>query len=146
WGHHLVRGQAMPMQRTIPVPVMGPAGAVYCSLPDWSRFAVLHLQGDRGKARLLSARTFARLHTPPPGQTYACGWNGAGDGWAGGVLRHEGTTMLWVALIVIAPERNFAVLVATNQGGPPASQACKKTVEQLVQYYATHFASGGTSQ
>ena len=66
-------------------PAMGPAGTVHCSVPDWAKFAALHLGGEPGKAKLLKPATFRALHTPPPGWDYAGGWIVVERSWAGGL-------------------------------------------------------------
>ena len=73
WGHRELKGEIQPTQLGT-APPLDPAGGVYCSLPDWSRFAALHLAAARGRPRLLKAATFRALHTPPPGFEYAGGW------------------------------------------------------------------------
>ena len=42
-------------------PSLGPAGTVHCTVPDWAKFAALHLGGDPGKAKLLKPATFRAL-------------------------------------------------------------------------------------
>ncbi len=46
WGHRVSGGQVRPTQQDN-APAMGPAGTVHCSIPDWGKFAALHLAGAR---------------------------------------------------------------------------------------------------
>jgi CubicO group peptidase (beta-lactamase class C family) len=132
WGHHSRDGHVEPTQRDN-VPVVGPAASVHCSIPDWAKFAALHLAGARGKAKLLKASTFRALHTPRPNSEYAGGWLVVQRTWAGGLaLTHNGSNAAWFATVWLAPARNFAVLVATNQGGKVAETATDEAVAALI--------------
>jgi CubicO group peptidase (beta-lactamase class C family) len=132
WGHHASRGQIEPTQ-VDNLPVLGPAATVHCSISDWARFAALHLAGARGEPRLLTLSTFRALHTPPSGFDYAGGWVATQRTWAGGpALTHNGSNTAWYATIWLAPVRNIAILVATNQGGKDAETATNEAVIELV--------------
>jgi CubicO group peptidase (beta-lactamase class C family) len=136
-------------------PAMGPAGTVHCSIADWSKFVSLHLEGDRAAskipgaaARLLKPQSFLKLHTPAGADDdnpYAMGWGVASRPWGkaepigskptgtGRVLTHSGSNTMWFCVVWIAPERDFAVLVASNQGGDKASAACDEAAWALIQ-------------
>jgi len=132
WGHH-ASGPDIKATQEDNAPSMGPAGTVHCSVPDWAKFAALHLAGDRGRAKLLKPATFRTLHTPPPGFDYAGGWMIGDRSWANGrVLTHNGSNQSWFATIWLAPARDFAILVATNQGDQSAQAACEEAVVALV--------------
>jgi CubicO group peptidase (beta-lactamase class C family) len=132
WGHQENHGRFEPVQRDNP-PCMGPAGTVHCSVPDWGKFAALHLRGAQGKARLLRPATFRTLHTPPPGGEYAGGWIVADRSWAGGpTLTHDGSNTYWYASIWIMPVLGLATMVVTNQAGAAAEAACQDATRQLI--------------
>jgi CubicO group peptidase (beta-lactamase class C family) len=132
WGHRENHGRLEPVWLDN-APCMGPAATVHCSVPDWARFAALHLRAAEGKPRLLKASTFRALHTPPPGCDYAGGWTVVERSWAGGLtLSHGGSNTYWYATIWIAPARDFATLVATNLGPEPAQTACEETTQELI--------------
>jgi CubicO group peptidase (beta-lactamase class C family) len=137
WGHHASGKESKPTQQDN-APALGPAGTVHCTIADWSKFASLHLQGARGEAKLLKPATFRILHTPPAGKDYACGWVVAANAWGGGghTLWHNGSNTSWYATISIAPARDFAILVATNQGGDAATKACDKAAAKLIESLA----------
>jgi hypothetical protein len=89
----------------------------------------------------LKPETFARLHEPAAGagQAYAMGWIVCDRGWGGGrVLMHAGTNTMWYAVVWMAPKRDFAVLVATNQGGDRAATACDRAAWALIQDHLKH--------
>ncbi len=132
WGHRVSGEKVEPTQRDN-APAMGPAGTVHCSVPDWAKFAALHLNGKPGKAKLLKSSTIQTLHTPPPGRNYAGGWIVVERSWAGGLaLNHNGSNTSWYVSIWLAPLPNFAVLVATNQGGKHAETACDEAASELI--------------
>ena len=137
WGHRDNHGHIEPVWQDN-APSMGPAGTVHCSVPDWARFAALHLRAAEGKPRLLKAATFRALHTPPPGCEYAGGWLVLERSWAGGLaLNHSGSNTYWYATIWIAPGRDFATLVATNLGPSPAQEACEAATQELIKFAMT---------
>jgi CubicO group peptidase (beta-lactamase class C family) len=132
WGHHLDGRDIKPTQQDN-APSMGPAGTVHCSVPDWAKFAGLHLAGERGDSRVLKPATLRTLHIPPPACEYAGGWNVFERSWAGGAaLNHNGSNTSWFATIWLAPARNFAILVATNQGDKQAERACDQAASALI--------------
>jgi CubicO group peptidase (beta-lactamase class C family) len=132
WGHHAEGNDIRPTLEDN-APVIGPAASVHCSVPDWAKFAALHLGGEHGRSRLLKPETFRTLHTPPPGFEYAGGWMVGDRSWANGrVLTHNGSNTCFFASIWLAPERDLAILVATNQGDEEARAACDQAVEALA--------------
>ena len=123
-------------------PAIGPAGTVHATLADWGKYVALHVAGDRaasGKApaesaKLLKPATFAKLHTPgAEGADYAMGWGIADRDWGGGrVLTHSGSNTMWFCTVWAAPERDFVVLVATNQGDDGARAGCDEAAKALI--------------
>lgn len=118
-----------------------PANHAHANLSDWARFAGAHLRGAQGHDVLVPAAMYEVMHTPAEarpegGAGYAMGWLVVEGGWAGGtVLNHAGSNSLWYAAVVIAPSKDFAVLVATNQGGPAAVKATDAAISTLIQKY-----------
>jgi CubicO group peptidase (beta-lactamase class C family) len=112
---------------------IGPAGIVHCSIGDWAKFAAANLPS--AKTKLLRPETLKKLHTAPtpaPGEPqYAMGWIVAdGQPWAGGsALTHAGSNTLWFAVAWLAPEKDFAVLVACNQAN---GEACNDAAVALI--------------
>lgn len=114
-------------------PVLGPAGRVHCTLSDWAKFIADQLRGARGEKALLRAESYQRLHTPPFGGDYALGWLVTERDWGGGtVLTHAGSNTMNFAVVWMAPKRDFAVLVVTNQGGDAAAKACDEAAAALI--------------
>ncbi len=114
-------------------PVIGPAGRVHCTMADWSRFIADQLRGARGQKALLKTATYKKLHTPPFGDQYALGWIAVERGWGGGtVYNHAGSNTMNFCVVWMAPAKDFAVLVATNQGGDAATKACDEAASALI--------------
>lgn len=119
--------------------VMGPAGTVHCSLPDWGKFIADQLRGSRGKGALLRAETYKKLHASPfPDHFYTPG------GWAGQeipggvVLAHAGSNGMNYATALLIPHRDVAVLVATNRGGDlkVMDRICGEAAVELLEHFS----------
>lgn len=120
---------------------LAPAGGVHCSVRDFARYAAFHLQGVRRRASLLKAETFTRLHAEAgaKGSVHALGWEVRPEKkWAGPDETPHlfyGGTGTFVALMVLFPERDLAVVVMTNSGaGEPA---CDETVKVLIDAFSS---------
>jgi CubicO group peptidase (beta-lactamase class C family) len=136
WGH---MADGKPVSSNGPdvdnPPVVGPAGRVHCSLQDWALFIADQLRGARGEKALLRPETYQKLHTPPFGGDYALGWGVAEREWGGGpVLTHSGSNTMNMAVVWLAPKRDFAVLVVTNQGGEGAYKVCNEAASALIKW------------
>jgi CubicO group peptidase (beta-lactamase class C family) len=135
WGHRIVR---FPFARLTTDPdthvpsAAAASGDVSLSLEDWAKLAALHLDAERGHCRILLCETFQHLHSSSESRM-ACGWGVNRYDWAGAVLEHAGSEGSWYATIGIAPEKNFAILTAANEGGRRQSVrrcrfCCRKTL------------------
>jgi CubicO group peptidase (beta-lactamase class C family) len=131
WGHTIKAGKNDPSQSDNP-PSIGPGGTVHCSMEDLSRFTRMHLRRGRDGGQL-KPDYFRRLHTPPEGQDYACGWSSLDRGWAGGkALTHNGSNTMWFVVMWLAPERDFSVVVGTNVAGTAATKACDDVAAAMI--------------
>jgi CubicO group peptidase (beta-lactamase class C family) len=134
WGHVLKNGRLTPVQ-VDNAPVLGPAGRVHCSITDWAKFIAETLRAAQGHPTLVSAETFARLIEPFPSQEYAGGWIVTNRPWADGVaLTHAGSNTTWYCNVWIAPRKDFAVLIATNDGAEPVARAADEGVGLLIAF------------
>ena len=131
------------------LPAIGPAGTVHMTMTDWAKFATLHLRGDpanpRREVKLLSADSFRQLHRPVEGESYVGGWGTAARSWASGgrdgdrglCLTHAGSNTMWSCVVWLAPELDFAALVACNAVGKGAAgPTCDQMVGQLIRGFA----------
>ncbi|MDQ4087084.1 MAG: beta-lactamase family protein, partial [Pseudomonadota bacterium] len=140
------RGQPLGHERGAPVEgarqdnpaLFTTAGTMRMSLPDWARWAVDQMEGERGRGRLMSAASYRRLHTPLfqiPGRT-----SSVGLGWGirqesfGRFLTHTGSNGLWYAAIGLAPDIRSGILIATNSaedmGGDVATDPAWELAKQ----------------
>jgi CubicO group peptidase (beta-lactamase class C family) len=106
----------------------GPAGLVHMSITDWAKFVAFQLRGypanPQRKVALLKPNSFARLLQPEPDEKdYVSGWfigtrpwaKGARSGDTGRVLFQAGDNGRWNCVVWIAPEIDFAMLIACNR-------------------------------
>ena len=130
--------------RTIPInpgptsdnpPFLGPGGRVHCSMGDWARYIQSVLQVCRREEGLLPASPYASLKTPPFGGSYALGWNVCERSWGGRVLTHSGTNTMNYSVVWVAPEKDFAVLAATNRGGDRAAEGLDKVCARMIDLF-----------
>jgi len=136
WGHLRAgthNGPVTPGPMADNPPVLGPAGTVHMSIRDFARYAGWHAGEARRSGKLLTVESFRKLHTAVEGQDYALGWGTAQRPWAGGrVLMHNGSNTMNLAVMWVAPERDFAVVAATNVFGPDAEKGCDEAVSALI--------------
>jgi CubicO group peptidase (beta-lactamase class C family) len=118
-------------------PLLGPAGRVHCSLPDWAKFIADQLKGGAGERGLLEAATYKRLHTAPfRDRPYTPGGWGVTEGSGGPALGHDGSNTMNYASALVFPSRGVAVLVAANQGGDQGEKGCREAREALRAHLA----------
>jgi CubicO group peptidase (beta-lactamase class C family) len=153
WGHTRQESKLVPLQEDNP-PAIGPGGRVHCTLDDLARFMMLHLRSSQING-LLKPDTLTRLHTPPEGGNYACGWLVVKRDWAGlrraegasagdagraptapqaggNALTHNGSNTMWFVVMWLAPERDFAVAVGTNVAGSGAEKGCDEAAAAMI--------------
>jgi len=135
WGHRDAGlGRLMPHDPDDPAyqfpALLRPAGDAHMSIGDYAKFALLHLRGLRGGPQLLSAPTFLKLHTP--NGTYALGW---GVQYLAGATTsyHVGSAGTFAVCVMIQPDRDLAVVIATNAGGSNAINAVQGACLQILQ-------------
>ena len=128
--------------------VVGPAGTAHMTMRDWAKFVALHLRSDaenpHREVKLLKPESFGALHTPASGETYMGGWvflkrpwaKGDQAGNSGRVFQHAGSNTLWFCIAWVAPEIDFAVLVATNQAGENGPKGCDDAAGTMIRKFA----------
>lgn len=91
-------------------PVLGPAGTVHISLPDYALYLQAHIDGGRGvDSEFLSAESWRVLHEQAFTTPYSMGWGLGSD-----ELQHSGSNTLWMMHAVIVPDQNFGAVIAMN--------------------------------
>lgn len=134
WGHTRKLFITAPVQSDNP-PAIASAGRVHCSLDDLARFTIFQMQHEPAGG-LLRPETLVKLHTPPAGGDYACGWVVVKRGWASGnALMHNGSNTMWYVVMWLAPEKNFSVIVATNIAGSDAEQGCDEVAAAMIHHW-----------
>jgi CubicO group peptidase (beta-lactamase class C family) len=93
--------------------VLGPAGRVHMRLSD----VLVYLAAHRDRGVLLKPESWAILHTPPFGGSYAMGWEVRSDG----SLWHNGSNTLWYAEVSVDPGKGVVAVAAVNDGHIPSS-------------------------
>lgn len=141
WGHHkslMGLGPLVAVQADN-APSLGPAGTVHASMADWAKFIAAHLTPEHS---LVSPEVWSRLHSAPQGTDYALGWGVQQRSWAGSeaaksgiALSHSGSNTVNYCVCWLAPERGFAVLIATNTGQANAGQAVDKVAGILIEHH-----------
>jgi CubicO group peptidase (beta-lactamase class C family) len=116
---------------------ISPAGAVHCSVGDLAKYAAFHMAGERGESKLLRAEFFKKLHTIVAGNDdYALGWMVLKRSWANGrALMHNGSNTMFYVVVWMAPEKNCAVIVASNIGVDEAFEGCDEAAAKLIDQY-----------
>jgi CubicO group peptidase (beta-lactamase class C family) len=141
WGHTktLLSGvEAVPPGPGADNPVaISPAGAVHCSVGDLAKYAAFQMAGERGESKLLKAESFKKLHTAvADNHDYALGWMVLKRPWANGrALMHNGSNTMFYVIVWMAPEKNCAVIVASNIGVNEAFEGCDEVAGKLIEQY-----------
>jgi CubicO group peptidase (beta-lactamase class C family) len=114
WGH--VDGRPATQPRDPNPNILAPAGGARMSLPDWSRFCIEHMLGERGRGDLLRAETYRFLHTAQGDTHSALGWGASPTPMHlhGPGLTHAGSDGNWYAVVALFPQTGNGVLVAAN--------------------------------
>lgn len=121
WGHRKLGAFKValdPSDHADNPPWMAAAGTMHMTLEDLLRYGRAHLDAGVSDDALLSADSFARLHTPVMND-YAYGWVVQSRDFGAGeepVIWHNGSNTMWYALLVLLPEQNAAIAIATNDG------------------------------
>jgi CubicO group peptidase (beta-lactamase class C family) len=146
----------MPWGPAADVPeVLGPAGTAHMSIGDFATWAAWNAgRGKRGPA-LLKPQTLATLHEPrvamnianpkpgtPKSGQYASGWGIMKMEWTPRpILTHNGSNSKNLATVLIDPDIDLAIVVATNFPGERADQALLAVSKLLYERYAGAVAS-----
>jgi CubicO group peptidase (beta-lactamase class C family) len=138
------RGHARDGRTTVELPLdetrqlavcLWPAGAVHCSIGDLARYAGDHLNGLRGRPALLPPASYENLHRRRGDSVFTLGWGIARDARWGVTHFGAGSGGWFFVRIVIVPEHNAAVVIASNSGG--AGPATRELWPKLVEQFAT---------
>lgn len=117
----------MPVDGDNPAAI-APAGTLHMPVSEWAKLIAFHLGATPPVALEGAAKELSNLHRAgPDAPKEGLGWFTARRDWGGDVLTHSGSNAQWYCTAWLAPERGFAVLAATNQGGERAQRACDES-------------------
>ncbi len=131
-GHSYLLGMRTPVLHDNP-PLLGPAGTVHCSIPDWIKYLRLHLDPASAASSQvpLSPETRRRLHTPSQGD-YAGGWVRMAKPWAKDrTLFHNGSNTFWYVAVYMDLKTQKGILAAVNSGDPFSQKGCEDAIDYL---------------
>lgn len=125
-GHYRDGGELVeqPLDDAYVLPMaLWPAGAVNSSIGDLARYAADHLNGLRGRPALLPRDAYERLHSTLTGdpEGFTLGWGVREDERWGTVHYGAGSGGTFFVRIVIVPDQDVAVVVASNSGEAAAA-------------------------
>jgi CubicO group peptidase (beta-lactamase class C family) len=131
--------------------IIGPAGTAHLSILDFARWAGWNAgQGRRGPP-LVSAQTLRKLQTPvidippspdakpgtPPPGRYGLGWGTMVlPSVPEPILFHGGSNEMNLAYIMLRPQSDFGMVMATNISGPIADEGLRAVGAELYQRFA----------
>jgi CubicO group peptidase (beta-lactamase class C family) len=125
----------LPFDRSRDLAVcLWPAGAVHCAIGDLATYAADHLSGLRGRSALLPSAYYEHLHRRRGESVFTLGWGAMRDPRWGVIHFGAGSGGWFFVHIVIVPEHDAAVVVASNSGD--AGRATRELWPQIVQEFA----------
>jgi CubicO group peptidase (beta-lactamase class C family) len=140
-GHGPVDGKVQVIRRDLST-LLGPAGGIYSSVADLSKWALMLLGGPGAPASLLKPATLQELWTPqtilrvsPAPSPYHTHFAAYGLGWFLRDVRgykevsHTGGEIGMVTEVKLLPELHLGVIVLTNQENGAAFTAISNTIE-----------------
>ncbi len=130
---HTATGEVVPDNAPVTdnPPAFGPAGTVHCTMGDWAKFAAAVLDGLQGRdTAVLDATTVENLFNDD--HDYVAGWSRIsvdGDTF----YAHDGSNTVWYARAILIPDRDEALLIASNTGEASAVTAMDAIPQQLIE-------------
>lgn len=139
WGHYEKDGVLIPIHADNP-PAFEPAGGIHCSLQDWGKYLMMHIDGFNSKSNFLTQSSFHKLHStfPKPDSDYTYGgWIKLSRTWAKAhVLHHTGSNTLNYANVWLAPALETIFISTTNaarNGHEATSDAVMNMLDRNIQ-------------
>lgn len=107
---------------------IAPAGLVHLTVEDFARYTAFYAARC---SKLLKIESFKKL-TQPVKNNFALGWVAVKRPWGGDVITHDGSNTMNYAVMWIAPEKNFSVVVMTNTFGGDVMKGVDEMAGQLI--------------
>lgn len=103
------------------------------NLPALAAAVISNGEVDYNSRKLLKIQTIKDLRKPYYDGDYAGGWGIVDRPWGGGrVFTHSGSNNQNYAVVWMATNKNFAVIIATNQGGSDEAKALDQVASALI--------------
>jgi hypothetical protein len=110
------------------------ADGLRCSVADFAKYTLAHLNGERGTNGIISSQSFVFLHRARmnAGQDIrtALGW----FVFPNGALWHNGSNTLNYAEVIINARSNLAIVVFTNAPTEFGARVAEETFERVGQW------------
>jgi len=114
-------------------PVITSAGRVHMTLPEWGKYIQEHLKAFKGESKIVPQLYLREMTKPPLKTFYSMGWAMAPRPWAGGMaFNHTGSNNLNYCIVWMAPGKDKAYLVVTNNAGKGVAESVELLVTELV--------------
>lgn len=110
-------------------PALAPSNGMNLPLADWAKFIRVFLDP---KQRFLSADSIRHLTTPAPRADQALGWRVIDLAGLGRGLQNSASNTLWCSSALLSPERQTAILLASNCATRGAQTAIEKLSTRLL--------------
>ncbi|WP_281231121.1 serine hydrolase domain-containing protein [Flavobacterium gelatinilyticum] len=110
------------------------AGNINCSLPDYCKFAQMHLQGLLGKSKMFTAEEFALMHNGLP--EFSFGWYPETDMKTGlNYSFHYGNPGTFLTKVYLCKTINKAFVIFANVQSEEADKGLMLLLEKLKKQY-----------
>ena len=138
WGHILVDGKTVPHDPhddyQLPA-FIAPAGDVFVNFSDYTKWIQANLLGLRGQHTILKSASLQYLHTAQQGVA-GLGW-GIQEFMGHKVSVHTGSADTFFVLVLLAPEANLGISIATNSGYESTEAGCIALLKELTPQFIT---------
>lgn len=115
---------------------MGPAGTIHLSMADLARWGQIHMAACAGRLPDYLSQSGCQTMRTPVSADYGLGWVNQQTDPVGQVVWHNGSNTMWYAVLIVAPEHELTVALATNVDA-------SARIEKLAQNMITALVQGG---
>lgn len=138
WGHYISGGKIVsvrPDENADFPKAFASAGAIHCTMADWTRFLKEVNLGLYQQSFLLKEETFQKLLGPGKAEPYTnSGLARYERIWSGGTtLMMSGSNMYSFGISATAPGREMSLVVLTNSGTSKAQEGATKILKLLTE-------------
>ncbi len=136
WGHYRKKSSG-EMQRISKGqdfdlwPYVAPAGDISMRVVDYAAYLQQHLKGLQHGDKYFTKEEYGNLHYR--NEVYAIGW-GHGKALGGTVelSTHTGSAGAFLAMMIVVPKKDLAILIVTNSGDDKESEEAVKSVRNRL--------------